>query len=305
MQSGKNNDTASRELAISRVFNAPRELVWKVWTSPEHIKNWWGPNGFTNTIFKMDVVPGGEWDFIMHGPDGKDYKNRSIYKEVVKYEKLVYDHVSGPKFQFTVTFAEQGKKTLLTIQMLFETQEFRDQVIKQYGAAEGLKQNMYKLDAYILKISSEKELTITRLFDAPRDVVFKAWLEREQLVKWWGPGDFTNPVCDIDAKPGGKVYIDMKGPDGTVYPMDGEFHEIVPSQKIVFTTAALDDNGKRLFEVLNTVTFSEEGTKTKMTLHACVANIRPEGKYHIDGMNEGWNQSLDRLANLVNELQTV
>src|SRR5439155_15509639 len=119
----------SRTLTISRVVDAPKELVWKVWTDPEHIKNWWGPNGFTNTIFQMDVTPGGVWDFIMHGPDGTDYKNKSVYKDVVKYEKLVYDHVS-PKFQCTVTFIEKGKKTLINIEMLFETAEERENVVK-------------------------------------------------------------------------------------------------------------------------------------------------------------------------------
>ena len=158
MQNEKNNNSGNRELSISRVVNAPRELVWKVWTSPDHIKHWWGPSGFTNTISKMDVKIGGEWEFIMHGPDGTDYKNKSVYKEVVKYEKLVYDHVSGPKFQFTVTFKEQGKKTLISIQMLFETVELRDQTVKTFKADEGLRQNMEKLEVYLEKIVEEKHI---------------------------------------------------------------------------------------------------------------------------------------------------
>ena len=156
MQNEKNNATASKELVISRVFNAPIELVWRVWTEPEHIKNWWGPNGFTNTIFQMDVKPGGVWDFIMHGPDGIDYKNKSVYKEVVKYEKLVYDHISGPKFQFTVIFKTQGKKTLINIQMLFETAELREQTVKTFKADEGLRQNMDKLGVYLEKVMEKK-----------------------------------------------------------------------------------------------------------------------------------------------------
>ena len=64
--------TSDREIAITRLFNAPRELLWKVWTEPKHIAQWWGPKGFTNTIHKMEVKPGGRWDFIMHGPDGVD-----------------------------------------------------------------------------------------------------------------------------------------------------------------------------------------------------------------------------------------
>ncbi len=291
--------TTNRELVISRVLNAPRELVWEVWTNPEHIKHWWGPNGFTNTIFQMDVKPGGVWDFIMHGPDGTDYKNKSVYKEVVKPERLVYDHVSGPKFQFSVTFTEQGRKTLVSIQMLFETPEERDNVIKVFKADEGLRQNIYKLEGYLRKVSSEKEMSLTRVINAPRQVIFKAWTDPEQLAKWWGPNGFTNPVCKIDAKPGGTIYVDMKAPDGTVYPMDGEFHEIVEPERLVFTSAALDKNGKRLFEVLNTVTFTEENGKTKLSLHAAVSNITAEGRPYLDGMNEGWNQSIDRLDELV------
>ena len=71
---------AARELLITRLINAPKELVWEVWTLPRHIEHWWGPNGFTNTINKMDVRMGGEWEFIMHGPDGVDYKGTSSKK---------------------------------------------------------------------------------------------------------------------------------------------------------------------------------------------------------------------------------
>src|ERR1044072_4524095 len=97
-------DTANRELKITRLVNAPRELVWKLWTEPEHIKHWWGPKGVTNTISKMDV--GGEWEFVMHGPDGTDYPNKHTYIEVVKPEKLVMTHMG--LFVMTATFTEQG-----------------------------------------------------------------------------------------------------------------------------------------------------------------------------------------------------
>lgn len=73
---------AGREICITRLVNAPRDLVWEVWTNPEHIRHWWGPNGFYSTIFEMDVRPGGNWEFILHGPDGRDYKNKSIYTTV-------------------------------------------------------------------------------------------------------------------------------------------------------------------------------------------------------------------------------
>jgi uncharacterized protein YndB with AHSA1/START domain len=291
--------TSNRELTISRVLNAPRKLVWKVWTEPDHIKNWWGPNGFTNTIFKMNVQPGGEWDFIMHGPDGTDYKNKSIYKEIVKHERIVYEHISGPKFLATVTFEEEGEKTLLKIRMLFETAEERENVVKVFKADVGLKQNIYKLEGYLKKIAAEKEMSLTRIINAPREMVFKAWTDPAQLVKWWGPKDFKNRIHEFDATPGGRLHIDMLAPDGMVYPMDGEFHEIVELERLVFTGAALDKNGNRLFEVLNTVIFTEENGKTKLEMHAAISNIRPEGRQHVDGMNEGWNQSFYRLNELV------
>src|SRR5687767_1696822 len=111
MSTGKENNNTGRELGISRLINAPRELVWEAWTNPDHIKHWWGPAGFTNSITKMDVQPGGEWEFIMHGPDGTDYKNKHIYREIVRPEKLVLEHVTGPKFVMTATFEAQGDKT--------------------------------------------------------------------------------------------------------------------------------------------------------------------------------------------------
>jgi len=145
----KESNTANREIRISRLLNAPVALVWEVWTDPDHIKNWWGPNGFTNTITKMDIAPEGEWDLVMHGPDGTDYKNKSIFKQVTHLQKLVYEHVSTPKFTATIDFEAQGDKTMLTWHMLFETEEQFIQVVKTFKADEGLKQNVEKLGLYL------------------------------------------------------------------------------------------------------------------------------------------------------------
>ena len=288
-----------KELTITRVLNAPIDLVWKVWTDPDHIKNWWGPNGFTNTIFEMDVKPGGNWEFIMHGPDGKDYKNKSIFKEIIKHKRIVYEHLTGPKFRATIEFTPQGRKTLLEWQMVFDTPEERDKTVKTFKADVGLKQNIFKLEGYLKNVSSEKVMTMTRTIKASGEILFKAWIDPEQLKKWWGPKGFTNPVCNADATPGGEILIHMQAPDKTIYPMGGEFHEIVEPERLVLTTAALDKNGNRLFEVLNTVTFSDENAKTKLSLHAAVSNITEEGKPYIEGMNDGWIESIDRLAEFV------
>lgn len=144
-----NSNTKDRELRITRTLNAPVELVWEVWTKPEHIANWWGPNGFTNTISKMEVRQGGEWDLIMHGPDGTDYINKSVFEEVIHLKKIVYRHTPWPSFTSTVEFEAQGEQTHISWHMLFETAEQFIEVVKKHGADEGLKQNVVKLEAYL------------------------------------------------------------------------------------------------------------------------------------------------------------
>jgi uncharacterized protein YndB with AHSA1/START domain len=141
-------DSAGREIVATRLLNAPRALVWAVWTDPKHVAKWWGPNGFTNTIREMDVKPGGRWRFTMHGPDGTDYENEVVFTEIVKPSLLAYDHVS-PKFHVTVTFAEEGGKTRLVMRMLFDNKAERDDVAEKYGAVEGLNQTLNRLAGYV------------------------------------------------------------------------------------------------------------------------------------------------------------
>lgn len=143
------DNTAEREIKVSRLFDAPINLVWEVWTDPEHIKNWWGPNGFTSTIHRMDVSEGGEWNLTMHGPDGTDFKNKSIFKEVERHKRLVYEHISAPKFVATVEFESQGDKTFINWHMLFETKEEFLRVVKTFKADKGLEQNVDKLSHYL------------------------------------------------------------------------------------------------------------------------------------------------------------
>jgi uncharacterized protein YndB with AHSA1/START domain len=141
--------TADREIKVTRVFAAPRELVFKAWTDPNQVGHWWGPTGFTLTIHEMDVRPGGAWRFIMHGPDGVDYDNEIVYVEIVQPERLVYDHGPAPSFRTTVTFGEQGNKTEITMQMLFESAALREQVVREFGAVEGMKQTLDRLAEHL------------------------------------------------------------------------------------------------------------------------------------------------------------
>lgn len=144
---------------------------------------------------------------------------------------------------------------------------------------------------------TSRELVVIRSFDAPRRAVFKAWTDPKRLACWWGPQGFTNPVCELDPRPGGKIFIRMVGPDGALHPTKGTVHEIDEPERFVFTSSAFqDETGNALLEVLNTVAFAERGGKTQVTLTARVVKASPQVARALAGMDEGWNQSLDRLA---------
>jgi uncharacterized protein YndB with AHSA1/START domain len=151
--------TTEREIVLTRVFDAPRELVFEAWTNPKHVAQWWGPNGFTTTIHEMDVRPGGIWRLVMHGPDGFDYRNKIVFLDVVKPERLIYKHSpekgSEPvNFEVTVTFAAHGGKTHLTMRMLFTSAASRDHVVKKYGAIEGANQTLERLAEQLAKMAT-------------------------------------------------------------------------------------------------------------------------------------------------------
>ena len=149
----------------------------------------------------------------------------------------------------------------------------------------------------IIAEPGKQEIIITREFDAPRDLVFKACTDPELVAQWWGPKYFTNPVCEMDARPGGDILIHMQGPNGAIYPMTGVFNEIVEPERLVFTSSALGgDQGEPMLEDITTVTFEEVNGKTRVTVHAVVTKATPEAEGALDGMEEGWNQSLDKLA---------
>lgn len=132
----------------SRIFTVPVELLWKMWTVPEHIVHWWGPHGFTSTIQAMDVCAGGEWKLTLHGPDGTDYPNRSVFLEIVPHRKIVFEHFN-PHFITTVLFESHGNETHVDWTGVFDTVEMFETVVTVHKADEGQKQNMERLERYL------------------------------------------------------------------------------------------------------------------------------------------------------------
>jgi uncharacterized protein YndB with AHSA1/START domain len=151
-------------------------------------------------------------------------------------------------------------------------------------------------------LPTERTIVITRILDAPRELVFRAWTDVEHLARWWGPAGFTNPVCEADVREGGAIRITMRAPDGTDYPMTGMFKEIVPVERLVFTTAAIgagDAGDEILLEGFTTVTFEDQGSKTRLVLNSRAVALSPIAPRMLAGMEQGWSGSLDKLAALL------
>lgn len=153
---------------------------------------------------------------------------------------------------------------------------------------------------------AQKELTIEKVFNVPPQIVWKAWTDQNEVAKWWGPEGFTTPVLQINPKVGGKIYLEMEDAAGLIqkgerFPMSGEFKELTPTSKIVYSADALL-NGKPMIESTITVTLEPvEGGKTKMNLHVVITNSTPEAEKSLEGMDAGWNQSIDKLAKYLNK----
>jgi len=145
-------------LIHTRLLNAPRELVWEVWTKPEHIKEWWGPDGFSLSIKSMKVEPGEIWDSVMHGW-GRDFDSKVEYVEVKKPSLLTYKHFGESEeydFFVSVSFTEVEGKTLLTMKSTFKSKEIIEDLNRRVKAIEGSKQNLNRLENYLKTLESIK-----------------------------------------------------------------------------------------------------------------------------------------------------
>lgn len=279
-----------RELIFTRLLNAPRSLVFKVWTDPEHVIKWWGPNGFTNTNHGMDVRPDGVWRFTMHGPDGVDYKNKIIFLEVVEPERLVYKHADDEdtepiNFQVTVTFEAQGDKTNLTMRMLFDSREDLERVAREFGATEGAHQHMARLDAYVtalnIRTPIDHPFTIDRIFNAPASIVWKAITDKEEMKHWYFD------LKAFKAEPGFEFQFYGGHEDGIRYLHLCRVTEVIVGKKLTYSWRY---DG---YEGMSYVTFElfPEGSRTRLKLTHAGLETFPASNPDLSKANfvEGWN----------------
>ncbi len=148
--------TADREIVVSRVIRAPRELVFEAFTEVRHLSRWWGPEGFTTTTRAFEFRVGGEWDFVMHGPDGTDYQEWISWTEIAQPERITLRHGESPDdpnaFESVLTFAPEGAATRIEMRTVFLTKELRAEAVEKYDAIEGGQQTLSNLAAYVTEL---------------------------------------------------------------------------------------------------------------------------------------------------------
>ncbi len=308
------SNTADRELFISRVLNAPRQLVYKVWTSPEHMPHWWGPNGFTNTIIEMDVRTGGKSRYIMHGPDGIDYPNLMSYTDVIENEKLVYIHGEDENsvdanFHVTAIFEDEGEGTRISMRMVFATAEEKKRVVEEYGAEEGQMQTMNRLEEYLAFYEAESTFTISRVFDAPLQLLYDVHTQKEHILNYWGPKESETEILEFDFKTGGRLFYCMNMPQGKSYGQQ-IYREIVPNKRLTMITTFCNEQGDAIrhpmsetwpVHMLNSMDFEAvDDNKTKLTIKGVPFNAtEAEHQTFLEGhksMEGGYGGTLDVLA---------
>lgn len=306
----------NQELIITRRFQAPRELVYKAWTDPKHLPQWWGPQGFTITVQEVDIRPGGQWRFVMHGPDGTDYVNIISFIEIHPPERLVYSHGDGTEeesFRTTVTFEEEDQATKLTMRMRFNTAEELEWTVREHHAIEGAQSTLGRLEEQLPKVTFTRafgtEFTMERIFSAPRELVFKAFSTSEHLAQWFAPRGWTVPVSNLDFRAGGSWHFCMKCVDqsqGDFYGMEAwskaVYREIVVPEKIVYSDYFADADGNVAEDMpagVVTITFEEYEGKTRVVSTTKYPSEEDLQKVIEMGMEQGATETWDRLAELL------
>jgi len=307
----------ANEIKITRIYDAPVKAVWDAWTDPKQVAQWWGPRGFTITTHSKDLRPGGIWDYTMHGPDGTDWPNKTVYHEVVKHAKLVYDHGGNddrpPMFKVTVLFSETGGKTKMDMTMGLASPEAAEETRKIIKKHSG-NSTWDRLAEYLEKQASDKDMFfINRSFDVPIETMFEMWTNPEHVSKWMPPTGFTMKYIKADIRKGGSSSYSMTNGAMTMYGR-AEYLEITRPTRIVYTQQFCDEKGNISRHpkaptwpetMLTTVTLADEGDgQTRVTVKWEVYGKATAEEIAMfsaarGGMTMGWTGSFDKLEDLL------
>jgi uncharacterized protein YndB with AHSA1/START domain len=318
------------ELTVTRVFDASRGFVWKVWTDPEEVRKWWGPKDYTAPYIRIDFRVGGKFVYCMRGAelDGvvKDFWNTGEHLEIVSMEKIVTtmsfadehgnpvpaSHYGLPgewpaEIMVTATFEDiEGRKTKITVR------EVGLPGVMTELASLGWNQSFDKLTEILTtktsltRITAEpgkQEIIIEREFDAPREIIFKAFTDPKLLIQWLGPRILTMTLETFEPKNGGAWRFIHKDRDGNAYAFGGVHHEVANSERIIrtFEFEGLSEKGHVSLE---TARFEEmPGGKTRLTVQSVFQSVADRDGMLQSGMEEGVKDSYDRLDELLEKMQ--
>jgi uncharacterized protein YndB with AHSA1/START domain len=303
------------QLEIMRIFDAPRMLVYQMWSTPDHLNKWSAPKGFTIPGARTDFREGGSWYARMCSADGADHRVQGTYREIVEGKRIVMTHAwldatGKPEHEtlVTVTFEDHGTKTKMTfVQDGFASPESRDSHAGGWNECFDLLRDYL---ATVLRVPhakeksrenlSDREIVMTRLIAAPRELVFDAFKDRNHISRWWGPDGFTTTTIEMDVRPGGRWLFVMHGPDGKNYPNRVRYTEVRVPELLAYDHDGGDaDDGSHAFKAV--ITFEPDDGKTRVTLRLICASKEQREMMAKFGAIEGGNQTLSRLeAHLIN-----
>ena len=315
------------DLVITRIIDAHRELVWKAWTQPEHIMIWWGPKDFTTPVYSVDLRVGGESFSCMRSPDGKDYCGKGTYLEIVPFERLVltdsfadesgnivpasYYGMSGDfplEMRITLLLEEHDGQTKLTLR-----HSGMPVGVEREGARQGWNESFDKLASYLDKekstisvesgenvpafdFPSDREVVVTRFFDAPRERVFQASTDPDLIPLWWGPESYTTRVEKMDMRPGGEWRFVQRDNEGNEYVFKGVYREVVPPERESHT---FEFEGMPGHVLIETSTFQEFNGKTRLTINELFQSREDRDGMFSTGMKQGATESMNRMEKLL------
>ncbi len=306
------------EIYINRIFDAPVKMVWDAWVDPKQVGQWWGPRGFTLTTSQKDVKTGGTWTYVMHGPDGVDWPNKTKYLEVEKYSRMVYDHGGNddrpPMFRVTVDFTEVAGKTKMEMTMALASAEAAAEA-KKFIKKAGGDGTWDRLAEYLADATTKQDVFITnRTFDASIDMLFDMWTNPKHFNQWMGPTGSTMEFIRADIRPGGSTFYVMHDANGVKMFGKAAYKEITKPNRIVYTQVFCDEFEKISRHpfaptwpetMLTTVTLTEDGAdKTRVTLKWEVYGDATDAERKMfheakAGMSQGWGGSFDRLEEYI------
>jgi uncharacterized protein YndB with AHSA1/START domain len=316
----------SKDIVINRVFDAPRELVWKAWTEPDRLVRWWGPKDYTCPSANIDPRVGGKYLASMRSPEGKDLWSTGLYEEVVEPERLAMtDSFADPmgnvvpasyyqmpgeyplELHLSIVFEEQEGKTMMTLRhsgMPAETSKDAEMGWNESfdKLAEDIHDELFvQMKTLVLAEPGKHAVTIIRVQDARRELVFQVATDPELVPEYWGPERFTTTIDKMDVRKGGIWRFIQHDPEGNQFAFNGVYHEVKPPERIIDTWEWEGMPGHVLME---TQMFEEIGRRTKITSISVFQTVEDRDGMFRSGMQEGAITTMERMAKLLKKMRS-